>query len=115
MSITTITTPITEKGTAKFTVAFTDETGASVIPKTGLNWTLTDRAGTVINSRSAVVITPAASVTIVLSGADLAISASYAGVGRVLTVQGTYDSDIGSALPLKEECWFWISDLVAVN
>jgi hypothetical protein len=39
-----------EKGTAKVTVTFSDETGASVAPS-AVTWTLTDRAGNVINDR----------------------------------------------------------------
>lgn len=102
-----------EKGTFKITAAFADETDASMTPNTGLNWTLTDDAGNVINSRSAVTITPASSVDIILSGNDLAIGNN--GTKRILTIQGTYDSSAGSNLPLKDEIVFYIHDLLAVS
>lgn len=92
-----------------------DPTGAAVTPNSGLNWTLTDTRANVVNSRSAVSITPGASVTIVLSGDDLALPSALYGRDRVLTVQGTYDSDLGNALPLKEQIVFTIDDLTAVS
>lgn len=118
-TITRLTTPVTEKGTAVFTVAFTDQAGAAVIPNSGLTWTLSDTLGSVVNSRSAVALTAAATVYIVLSGSDLALSASFASNERVLTVEGTYNTTIGGAaqtnLPLKLECHFMIEDLVKVS
>lgn len=118
-SITRITTPATEKGTAVFTVAFTDQASAAVVPNSGLTWTLSDTLGAVVNSRSAVSLTAAATVYIVLSGSDLALSSSYAGSERVLTVEGTYNTTVGGVaqtnLPLKLECHFVIQDLVKVS
>lgn len=111
----TLTTHANEESTFVVTVAFTDTTGAAVTPNNGLNWTLTDTRGNVVNSRSAVSITPGASVTIVLSGDDLALPSALYGRDRVLTVQGTYDSDLGNALPLKEQIVFTIDDLTAVT
>lgn len=108
-----ITTHAVENATFVITIAFTDETSAAVTPDTGLNWTLTDAAGNVINSRSAVTITPASSVDIILSGNDLAIGNN--GTKRILTIQGTYDSSAGSNLPLKDEIVFYIHDLLAVS
>jgi hypothetical protein len=101
-----------EQGTYAITVAFTDDTGDAVIPNAGTTWKLTDVSGNVINSRSAVDITEAASVVIVLSGADLAIGTN--GKERVLYVSGTYNSDLGNNLPLKQEVRFYIDDLVNV-
>lgn len=101
-----------EQSTFVVTVSFTDETGAAVTPNAGLTWTLTDRHGTVINSRSAVSITPGESVEIVLSGNDLDFDGADA--LRLLTVQGTYNSDAGNNLPLKEEVEFVVRGLTLV-
>ena len=94
-----------EKSTFAISAAFTDENGAPVTP-TALNWTLTDLVGNVINSRAGVVVTtPASTVTIVLSGADLALD----GLGdrlRRLTLKGTYNSSLGSGLPFVNAAQF---------
>lgn len=113
---TQITTLVQEKGTAKFTVAFTDEDGNAVTP-TAATWTLTDSKGNVINSRSAVVISSlSTSVTILLSGADLALSTTTtAAHERHLTIEYTYNSSAGSGLPGKAVAIFHIEDFVAVS
>ena len=116
---TTITSDVAvEKSTFLITLAFTDAAGNAVAPNVGLNWTLTDSTGaTVINSRTAVLIAPAETVDIVLSGLDLAFLASETGryAKRLVTVQGTYDSDEGSGLPLKDEVSFRIINLAYVT
>lgn len=115
-SIATITEHLAEEGTGVFTCAFKDEDGAGVTPSSA-TWTLTDTAGAVINSRDAVVIASlAASVDIVLSGDDLALSSGFSGSAeeRVLTVEFVYTSDAGSDLPGKGECRFFIDAYVAV-
>jgi hypothetical protein len=111
-----ITTPIAiEKSTYVITAAFTDEDGDPVVPNSGLNWTLTDLTGTVVNSRSAVTIAvPAASVSIVLSGLDLAL-ADGKDTYRILTVEGTYNSALGSGLPIKASVQFKIQNLIKVT
>lgn len=100
-----------ERSTYVIIASFTDEEGEAVVPQSGLNWTLTDRKGNVINERDAVTISPSTSVTIVLTGADLDADD---GPVRILTIEGAYDSDLGSGLPLKEQVTFHISNLVAV-
>ena len=115
-SITTITKHLAEEGTGVFTCAFKDETGAGMTPSSA-TWTLTDTSGTVINSRDAVVISSlAASVDIVLSGDDLALSSGFSGSAeeRVLTVEFVYTSDAGAGLPGKAECRFFIDAYVAI-
>jgi hypothetical protein len=113
--MTLLTTLAPEEGTYVITRTFRDEAGTAVTPNAGLNWTLTDTAGNVVNSRSAVAITPASSVNIVLSGDDLALSSTYAGRRRVLIIEGTYNSTFGNNLPLKLECRFDIQDFVKVT
>lgn len=107
-------TEAVEGSTYAVTVAFTDEDGVAATPNAGLAWTLTDASGTVINSRSAVAVSPAASLTIVLSGADLAVPAGAGVVRRLLALSGTYNSDLGSNLPLKEEVEFQVRELKAI-
>lgn len=103
---------VPEEGSAIFTVAFTDEDDAAVTPNSGLTWTLTNASGTVINSRSAVALTPASSVTIKLSGDDLAIGAN--GIERHLLIQGTYASG-GDTLNIRDSAIFFLDNLVAVT
>lgn len=111
---TTLTTSAIERSTFVVTADFTDHAGAPVVP-VSMAWTLTDGSGAVVNSRSAVTISPlASSVNIVLSGADLALPSAGDPV-RVLTLQGTYDSSLGNGLPLKDEVRFAIVGLEAVS
>lgn len=110
---TTLAVAAVEKSTFVVTAAFTDHTGAPVTP-TAMAWTLTNGAGAVVNSRSAVAIAPlASSVSIVLSGADLALPDAGDPVRR-LTLQGTYNSTLGNDLPFKDEVTFTIVGLEGV-
>lgn len=111
---TTLNVHAMEKGTLAVTIAFKDENGVAVVPNAGLNWTLTDVVGTVVNSRSAVSITPGSSVTVVLTGSDLALTGS-SDAERILTIEGTFDGSLGSNLPIKEECRFTIVNLTKVT
>jgi len=113
---TILTTAVIEESTFIVTAAFTDDAGSAVIPNSGLNWTLTDSSGTIINNRDGIVIgAPAASVDIVLFGDDLAVLGSSDDFIRYLTIEGTYDSDAGSDLPIKDHARFVVTDLVAVS
>lgn len=109
---TNLTVMPAEKGTAKVTVTFTDETGESVAPS-AVTWTLTDTKGVVINSRQDVTVTAGASVSFALYGNDLAITGNDA--RRVLLIEATYNSDLGSNLPLKAQAVFSIAELVGVS
>lgn len=106
--VSKITTKAPENGTYIFVVTFTDEDSVSTIP-TALTWSLTDRYGNIINSREDVSITPAATINIVLSGDDLLLSKPHDNV-RILLIEGTYDSDLGSDLPLRGEAVFEIEN-----
>lgn len=107
----TLETNAIEEGTYIITASFTDEDGEAVVPD-AVAWTLTDRLGNVINDREDVVFTPATSVEIVLTGDDLAIGTR--GSLRIVTIEGTYDSDAGSGLHLKDEVRFQIDNLTHV-
>ena len=108
-----LTEPAQEEGTYAITFTFTDEDGDPVTPNSA-TWTLSDFEGNIINSRENVTITAlASSKTIVLSGADLAIS-DETGVKRTLTVEGLYNSTLGNNLPFKKEVNFRIEQLTNV-
>lgn len=102
-----------ERGTYAVTATLTDENGAPATP-TSLVWTLTDLYGAVVNSREDVVVSPLAStITIVLSGADLAVS-NPANVRRKVSFVGAYNSSLGSGLPLVAEVQFDIEEVAGV-
>ena len=104
-----------ESGTYAITVSFTDEDGAAVVPNSPLTWSLTkaDRV-TIVNSRVNVSITPASSITIVLTGDDLAKDAGQLISWRYLVIEGTYNSTLGNDLPLKDHLRFPIVDIAKV-
>lgn len=81
-------------GTGVITASFTDEDDVAVIPNT-LTYSLV-KYGSIVNSREDVPITPATSVNIVLSCLDL-----VAGTTKII-IEGTYDSSLGSNLPIKK-------------
>lgn len=114
----TITTSISVKpmqeGSAFVTVTFADENDDPVTPNTGtLKWTLTDQRGNVVNERDQVPVAEGASVTIVLSGDDLA-KTSY-GLTRVILLECEYDSSEGNDIPLKVQGSFSIEEVLALR
>lgn len=111
---TELETKAVEKGTYVISASFTDEDGAAVTPNVGLKWTLTDGRGTVINERQDVPLTPATSVDILLQGDDLTL-AEGEGNERAVTIEGTYNSSLGSNLPLSDEVRFRIASLTHVT
>lgn len=108
---TTLTTSAIEKSTYVITCAFKNEDNEAVIPNSGLTWTLTDLNGVVINSRENVAISSASTVYIVLSGNDLQIiNSAKSSEDRLITVEGTYNSDLGTNLPIKQVVRFTITN-----
>lgn len=99
-----------EGSTFGIVFSFTDSAGASVVPNS-LVWTLTDKDGNVINSRSSESITPGASVTVVLSGDDLALPDEDDAV-RVVKISGDYDDPIGNGLPIIAQAIFEIENVI---
>lgn len=95
---------------------WTDAIGQTVTPDS-LTWTLSTVDGSIINSREEVAATPAAEVVIVLSGDDLAFQVGESPTSkqwRIVTIEGEYDSSIGSGLALRDEYRFLLCPLVAV-
>ena len=98
-----------EGSTYVVTASFTDEDGDPVAPNS-VTWTLTDSDGDVVNGRLAVVVTPASSVNVVLYGDDLEASPPDGGY-LLFTVEATYDSALGSVLPLKGQARLVVQEL----
>lgn len=105
---TTIAIAPHEESTLVLALTFTDASGGAVTPS-AVTWSLHDDSGTVVNSRSNVSATPGATVTIVLSGADLAMPTTDR--RRVLTVDAVYTSTEGVGLPLRDIVRFMIQPL----
>jgi putative intracellular protease/amidase len=116
MARTRLGTEAVEQSSYVITLGFLDAAGNLVTPDSA-SWTLSTAAGTVINGREEVTISPlAATVTIVLSGADLAlVVGDNAPARRLLTVEATYSSDEGAALPLRDEYEFAVRHLALVG
>jgi hypothetical protein len=104
MTISTLTQVAKENGTIGMTVKFYDEDGVLVIP-TAATWTLKDSSGAIVNSRSAVVISPLAdTVYVTLSGSDLPVS-GHELEELTFTVNATYNSlTFGNGLTLVDQC-----------
>lgn len=110
---TQLTAVAREASTFVVQAVFTNEDGDSVTPS-AITWSLTDAAGTVVNARTDVAVSsPASTINIVLSGNDLLLT-GYAGTVRILTVEATYTSALGSGLPLKAAARFVVEPLVGV-
>ena len=113
---TKLTEYAVERSTFAVTAAFTDEDGDAVTPS-AITWTLCNEQGAIINSlQDQVVSSPAASITIVLSGADLQIlNEDNESETRHLEVSATYDSALGSDLPSNERAEFKVINLKALS
>ena len=100
-----------DQSTFVITCTFKDEDGNLVAPDT-MKWTLTDHDGNVINSREDVEVPAPSSVeTIVLQGNDLKYSD---GNIRILAIEATYTSTLGTGLPLNDSIIFAVEDIKAV-
>lgn len=102
-----------EKSTYIVAAKFRDEAGNAVTPET-VTWTLSDANGDTVNGRLDVSETPASTVSIVLSGDDLAILPSVSNE-RIVTIEATYNSEYGTGLPLKAKASFNVVNLEAVS
>ena len=128
-----LSTNASEEGTyAIDDIQFLDsqDTPVAITPEAGsVTWCLTDKNGNIINSREDVPITSASSMTVVLSGDDLAISGNADkfdtrdGViieqyERHVLVQGLVDTVIGTETldntPVTKEFIFYIENIVCL-
>ena len=112
---TTLTLKAEEESTYIVQITFKDEDGNAVVPNS-IYWKLTDSDGNVINSRNMESIAVASTINITLSGDDLVVvTAKGSNKKRIITVWGTYDSDLGVNLPYKDACKFFLKDLTAIS
>jgi hypothetical protein len=109
-----ISTHAVERSTIGIPITFRDDAGADVTPSAA-SWSLLTRGGGVVNGRQDVAISPLAStVTIVLTGADLAVP-DAADCIRLITVEWTYTSSLGSGLAGVEELVLTIDPVTGVS
>jgi hypothetical protein len=102
--------PIVESSCVVAVSFFDQDSPPSAVTPDSVTYTLTDTAGTVINSVLDTAITPGTTVNIVLSGNDLTLDEGV-GKKRRLLVEYVYDSTYGNNLPGKEEIEFEIADV----
>ncbi len=133
LPVSILDTKASEEGTyAIDEIQFLDsqDTPVAVIPETGsVTWCLTNKNGDIINSREDVPITSSSSMTIVLSGDDLAVDGTADkydtrdGViiklyQRHVLVQGLVDTVIGTETldntPVTKEFIFYIENIVCL-
>jgi len=108
--INVLTKVAVEESTYVIVVSFFDEAGNTLTPNS-VNWTLTDRSNTVVNSKVNQTETPAIVVAIVLSGDDLQIFGEGSKERRKVLISGTYDSDYGTDLPYNIAAEFEIDNI----
>lgn len=111
MAATDLDIVVNDKSSLFLTLTFTDEDGASATPKT-VTYTLMDADGTIINLREDVSVTPASSMTIVLSGNDVDYDD---GSKRVILFKITYDSSLENDVPFNAEYSFTINNLIGLG
>ena len=104
-----------EESTYMINVAFSDEDGSSVTPKSRIAWIL----NALISSTLSVIATGStaavAAIDIILSGDDLAMQTNERNYGlRLFDVITTYDSSLGANLPLKAGVKFIIDNLAGI-
>lgn len=98
-----------EGGTYIIELRFKDEEGDFMGPRS-LQWWLTDVNGNIINNRNGILVdTISEVINITLQGNDLEPG------WKIFTIEGTYDSSYGNALPLKDSVKFYVRDLIEEN
>lgn len=113
MAHITLTEEAVEQSTLVVDVSFLDEDDAEITPLSAA-WTLTNEYGVVVNGRQAVGVTPATSITLVLTGDDLGMLGELDTGRRLLLVEATY-SGHGGTIHLREEIEFSIRPLAGVQ
>lgn len=117
MSCTIPTAICAVEGSSVFVTAeFTDEDGADVVPG-AVTWTLVDGTGTVINSREDVVVSAAASVSILLEGDDLPWYGSNQNnnYSIYIMIEALYASGSETDIPLNQEVEIKVRNLHAYS
>lgn len=103
---------VLERSTVAFITSFRDENDELITPSV-ITWSLTDGDGNVINSRAAESVTPSNTITIVLTGDDLALAAGDDG-RRQVVVRAEYDGDLGDNLPVTGMIAFTVRNVPGI-
>lgn len=115
MTIQVLTTQPNEKGTAVFSVSPTDEDGNALVfaQLTNPQWQMMFSDGSIVDG-CAYSDSSLTSLEWVVSGDQLSISDGGDTGLRFVTFKATYDSSLGSDLPIHAECKFKIQPLVGI-
>jgi uncharacterized repeat protein (TIGR02543 family) len=103
--------PVAEGSTKTVEVSFFDEAGTAMVPDT-VTWSLYNGPGVLVHAHEDVPATSGATVRIVLSGLDHAVT--MAQETRRLVVQATYTSTDGASLPLVGEFQYPVTDVTGI-
>ena len=104
---------VNEESTLTLNVTVIPGGSSSSVTPTAFTWTLTDRDGAVINSRTDVVVTPSDPTAVILTGDDLAIiDQTKSRELRIVTVKTDEGS---SAKPQIQEKKIWVKNLTAIT
>lgn len=105
---TDITIRAIDRSTFIIDVAFSDENDEAITPNE-VEWSLLSETGAIINDREEVEVSSLnTTISIVLTGEDLDFAD---GRVRVLLIEATYNSDLGTNLALRETARFLIDNL----
>ena len=102
-----LATKAIDKSSYKVTSVFKDAAGSVITPNNAV-WKLSNFDGVTVNSRTGTTETPSTEIAVLLQGNDIDASD---GQGRIFTMEGDYDGDGSTAVPVKNECQFEIEDL----
>ncbi len=107
-----------ERSTYVISMKFKDETGEDAVP-TAIKWTLCDENSNPINGRKDVeVLVPANEIDVVLKGDDLQIlegEKDQETVQRYVVIEATYNSTLGTGLPLNEVAMFELTNFLYIG
>lgn len=109
--------PVAEESSPPIVITFTDPDGTAVTPNAGtVTWTLTDSSGNIINERSRVTLTSAASITLVLTADDMTLQAGETSrkIRRELLIEYEYDCVYGNDIKDKGLLKFSIENIAAL-
>lgn len=117
MSLPKLTTHAIEQSTYPVIVNLVDHNDDPITPNDDVTWSLVDGANEVVNAREDVEYTPPDNtLTIVLSGDDLAMLTANEEEKRYVVVECTYNSvTYGDDLPFKGQVEFTIDGLKKVS
>ena len=101
-----------EQSTYPVLVRCEDEQGSAVVPNEAF-WSLMKLDGEIVNGRDRIPLTPSFEMTVLMTGDDLAVEDGETRK-RTLLIEGTYDSDMGNDLPIRDSARFRIKDLKGV-